>query len=112
MAIIHLGNKAVLEPYKPDPDVNEIKVRARKDLGTRTTTFSLNETAPVRNANGSLGPDEEPSRAMNLAMVRNLWPMQSGEAPAWVEGDDDLLVQLVAAEFGCAVGRPKNWKEG
>jgi hypothetical protein len=112
VATVFLGNVAVIEPYKPDPDVNEIKVRDRKDLGPRTTTFSLNETAPVRNPDGSLGPEETESRAMNLAMVRSLWPMQSRQPPAWVEGTDDLLVELIADEFGCKVGRPKTWKEG
>lgn len=110
--MITLGNVSVLEPYKPDPDTDVISVQARPDLGQRVTTLLLSETVPVRHPDGTLGPEEYLSRATNLAMVRHLWPFQSDQPPAWVEGDDDLLVQMVAEDFGVRVGRPKSWKEG
>lgn len=102
MPTVMLGNESVLEPYKPDPGTDVTKTRARNDLGRRTTTMSLNEVDGADN----------PSRAMNLAMLTRLWPLHSDQPPAWVDGDDPLLVSLIADHFGCEQGRPKSWKEG
>ena len=102
MPTVLLGNESVLEPYKPDQGTDETKVRVREDLGRRVTTMSLNE----------VDGDDNPSRAMNLAMVIRLWGLHSNEPPAWVDGDDDLLTALIADHYGCETGRPKNWKEG
>lgn len=102
MPTIALGNESVIEHYKPDEGTDETKVKARKDLGNRVTTMSLNETDIT----------DKPSRAMNLQMVTRLWEMHSDKPPAWVDGDDELLTQLVADHYGAPVGRPKSWKEG
>jgi hypothetical protein len=99
---LRLGNESVIEGYKPDEGSNEVLYRSRKDLGKRTTTMSLNET----------DIDDNPSRAMNLTQAIRFWAQWSDKPPAWVEGDDDLLVALVAEHFGCPVGRPKSWSEG
>jgi hypothetical protein len=102
MPQLRFGNESVIEGYKPDEGTNEVLLRERKDLGRRTTTMSLNET----------DIDDNPSRAMNLVQAIRFWAQSSDKPPAWVEGDDDLLVDLVADHFGCPVGRPKSWKEG
>lgn len=101
MPTVRLGNESVVEHVKPDEGTNESVARARKDLGQRVTTMSVNEVD---------GEDRE-SRAMNLSMVVRLWDMHSDKPPAWVESDDELLEQLVAGQFGCPQGRPKSWKE-
>lgn len=102
MSQLRLGNESVIEGYKPDEGTNVVLIRARKDLGKRTTTMSLNET----------DIDDKPSRSMNLALAIRFWKQESDKPPVWVEGDDELLVALVADHFGCPVGRPKSWKEG
>lgn len=100
--LLTFGNESVVEGYKEDEGVNLVKLRARKDLGRRVTTMNLNET----------DIDERPSRAMNLKTCVLMWQELSDKAPSWVEGDDRLLVELAADHFGCAIGRPKNWREG
>jgi hypothetical protein len=102
MPQLRFGNESVIEGYKPDEGTNEVLYRARDDLGKRVQTMSLNET----------DIDDNPSRAMNLALAVRFWAQASDKPPAWVEGDDELLVALVADQFGCPVGRPKAWKEG
>lgn len=106
MSRITLGNDSVIEEVKKDPGLDaspdNVYYKARKDLGKRVTTMSLNET----------DIDDKPSRAMNLAMLGLIWPKHSDKPPAWVEGDDRLLVELVADQYACPIGRPKKWKEG
>jgi hypothetical protein len=102
MPLIRLGNDSVIEGYKPDEGTDVVLFKARKDLGRQVTTMSLNET----------DVDDKPSRAMNLAMAVRVWNEHSDKSPAWVEGDDDLMVALIADHFGCRVGKPKNWKAG
>jgi hypothetical protein len=102
MPQLRFGNTSVIEGYKPDQGTNEVLYRSREDLGSQTTTMSLNE----------VDVDDNPSRAMNLALAVRFWGQESDNPPAWVEGDDELLVSLVADHFGCPVGRPKSWKEG
>lgn len=106
MAVVLLGNESVIERVKKNPDLDaspdNINLVARDDLGHRVTTMSLNE----------VDGDDNPSRAMNLAMAVRLWSGDSDKPPAWVDGDDELLVALVADHFGCPIGRPKSWKEG
>jgi hypothetical protein len=111
--VILLGNVSVLEAYKPDPETNVTLVRKKQYAGNRVTTFHLHETEPVRNSDGSLGPEERPSRSLNLSMLLRIWPEHSDKPPAWITGDDDLLVALVADSFGgVPTKRPKDWKEG
>lgn len=102
MPTLNLGNASVVESYKPDPGTNETKLKRRKDLGRQVTTMQLNE----------VDGDDRPSRSMNLTLVKRFWSEHSDQPPAWVDGDDDLLNALVADEFGCDIGRPKNWKVG
>jgi hypothetical protein len=102
MAQLRFGNESVIEGYKPDEGVNEVLYKSREDLGKRTTTMSLNE----------VDIDDNPSRSMNLALAIRFWGQESDKPPLWVEGDDELLVALVADHFGCPIGQPKSWKEG
>lgn len=113
MPQVTLGNTAVLEPYKPDPASDETKVRRRKDLGNQTTTFSL---PPQTHVSGS---DDKPMVDPSgwtfekwLSAVSSMWQMHSDAAPAWVESNDETLQKVLAAQFGCREGRPKNWKVG
>lgn len=40
-----------------------------------------------------------------------LWVRHSSDpGPAWVESDDEGVADLLAAHYGCPVGRPKSWK--
>lgn len=112
MPTIRLGNVSVVQAYKPDEGVNVVLIKKDPYAGNRVTTFALNETEPVRHPDGTLGPEDRPSRALNFSMVKRIWPEHSDKNPAWVEGDDELLVALLADEFTCAVGRPKKWQEG
>lgn len=112
MARITLGNVSVLTAYKPDESVNITLVEKNKYAGNRITTMQLNETEPVRHSDGVLGPEDRPSRAMNYSLCLRIWPEHSDKPPAWVDGDDPHLVALLADHFGCAEGRPENWKEG
>ena len=112
MAHVTLGNVSVLKAYKPDESVNLTLVEKDKYAGNRVTTMNLNETTPVRHSDGVLGPEDEPSRAMNLSLALRIWPEHSDKNPAWVAGDDRLLVELLADHFNCPIGRPENWKEG
>src|SRR5262245_32236812 len=106
MPTIMLGNASVVEEVKKDEalDASPYHVERvhRKDLGKRVTTMVLNET----------DIDDRPSRGMNLTMAVQLWARHSDKPPDWVEGDDELLAQLVADHYGCSVGRSKSWKEG
>jgi hypothetical protein len=102
MAQLRFGNESVIEGYKPDEGTNDVVYRAREDLGCRIQTMSLNET----------DIDDNPSRAMNLALAVRFWGQCSDKPPVWVEGDDELLVSLVADHFGCPIGMTKSWKEG
>lgn len=106
MPVLYLGNESVIEKIKKDPALDDapdnVEYRDRADLGKRVTSMNLNE----------VDGDDKPSRAMNLTLAARFWPDHSDKPPAWVEGDDDLLVQLVADHFDCKIGRPKSWKEG
>lgn len=106
MAVITLGNAHVIEVFKKDdglePTPDNIEIVDRADLGQQVCTMNLNE----------VDGDDRPSRAMNLNCVVRMWPFQSDQPPAWVDGDDELLVALVAEHFECPAGRPKNWQEG
>lgn len=106
MPIITLGNTSVIETSKKDDELDltpgNIVVARRADLGQRVTTMSLNE----------VDGDDRPSRAMNLALAARIWSFHSDEDPAWVDGDDELLVELIADHYGCPIGRPDDWTEG
>jgi hypothetical protein len=106
MPVLHLGNVSVIEEIKLDPDLDSspgnVEYKNRAELGKRTTTMMLNE----------VDGDDRPSRAMNLTLAARFWGKHSDQPPAWVDGDDELLIQLVADYYGCRIGRPKNWKEG
>lgn len=103
MPTVMFGNESVLEPYKPDPDVNIIKTRPRPELGRQVTTMFLVET----------DINEQPSLPMNVAMAVRFWANDSDQPPSWVEcPENDLLAQVIAQHFGCPVGRPKKWKAG
>jgi hypothetical protein len=106
MPNIRLGNESVIEETKKDPDAessaDNVYYKARKALGNRVTTMFLAET-DIAN---------RPNRAMNMQLATREWERHSDKPPAWVDGDDDLLVQLLADHYGCPIGQPKNWKEG
>lgn len=102
MSTVYLGNQSVVEAFKPDQGVNITKIKSRKELGNQITSMGLNET----------DIDDKPSRSMNLSMCIRMWNEHSDKAPAWVEGTDELLVALIADHFGCAIGRPKSWRNG
>lgn len=106
MATILMGNVSVIEEVKKDPDLdaspdNVIYVK-RDDLGKRTTSFQLNE----------VDINDKESREMNSSMAKLLWAKHSDKPPAWVDGNDELLVALLADYYGCPIGQPKSWKEG
>lgn len=57
----------------------------------------------------------ESNRLDSLTAVRNLWPTQSDEPPAWVEGEDERLIEDIADLFSdenhtCEIGRPEDWE--
>jgi len=106
MATIVLGNDSVIEEVKIDPALDaspdNVHYVARKDLGRREVTMDLNEV------NG----DDRPSRAMNFTLAVRFWGRHSDKPPAWVDGTDRLLVELLADHYGCPIGRPKTWTKG
>jgi hypothetical protein len=48
----------------------------------------------------------------DVTAPNGLWVHQSWQPPAWVEGDHEGLVQMLAGYYGCPVGRTKGeWIE-
>lgn len=103
---IEMGNTSVIEEVKIDPDLDSapdnVKYVPRPELGNRVTSMQLNE----------VDIDGRPSREMCSNMAKLFWAKHSDKPPAWIEGNDELLVALLADHYGCPVGRPKSWKVG
>lgn len=97
MAVINLGNTSVLEPFKQDEATDTFDVRPRPDLGQRVHQIGIPPSMQFEEAMGH---------------IRRFIGASFGEPPAWVESDDPILETLIAREYDCPVGRPKNWVEG
>lgn len=98
MPTILLGNTAPIQPVKVDPNTTEVERVPRPDLGNTVTTF---------NVPNHIGAGEM------LSTISSVFKSHHSDAkPAWVEGDDEVIVAALAREFGCPVGRPGGWQEG
>lgn len=97
MALIQLGNVAVLEPYKEDEGVDTFKVKPRPDLGARTHEIGIPPGMEFAEAIGHIGRFIEASFAV---------------APTWVESDEELYSTYISRQYGAEVGRPDDWEEG
>lgn len=99
MPIVQLGNVAVREVIGADSDGTPIHRRYR---GQSTTTINL----PA---------DEEgwtdAERIRTVLHDDGHWRAHSSQPPAWVESDDELLQNAIAAQWGCPVGRPSGWSD-
>lgn len=107
MPKVMFGNQSVIEAVKKDEGADaapdNLRYKARKDLGQQVTTFTMP------------GATDDPTGwtvAKQLAFVDSVWPMHSDKPPAWIESDDANLQGFLAAQYGCREGRPKNWKVG
>lgn len=93
MTTITLGNVSVLECTRDEDDV--IVRTLRPDLGQQVFTMMFPESWTL------------------LEMFKGVvdaWPFHSPQPPGWVDGDDEQLNGLVAAQWGCQIGQPKSWR--
>lgn len=138
MASVTFGNSSVIEMIKKDPggdaSPDNLITRRRTDLGNQITAMSIPDTNVHRQwiKTADLHPTAHqlPGHVLEtkgdrvkletttwpmeeqLAAIRTFIRMHTDAAPAWVESDNELLAQFVAQQYGCPVGRPKNWKVG
>lgn len=107
MATLLLGNTAPKEVHRDDAGV-ETHVELG-ELGDTVTIFSIPPEMPILEAAKNVcdafaGPDmddlENPETGYH-----------SNAGAAWVDGDPELsgLIQVIADQYGCKVGRPKSW---
>ena len=113
MPKVMLGNESVIEAVKKDEGADaaeeNVRYKARKDLGNQVTTFVI---PPIgRLEDGTVDPTGW-TVEKQLSFVTSVWPMHSDKNPAWVESDDQALQAFFAQQYGCREGRPKNWKVG
>lgn len=135
MPQITFGTGTALEPVKIDPDVDTTdpsNLHFVKLKGNRLVTLSIPDTHEVevpiaKHAELPVvlpsGTRMHPDKKNHLIVT--MWPHDEqmkhimGMAayhmtgdPDWVEADDPLMQALLAREFNCVEGRPKNWKLG
>jgi hypothetical protein len=97
MAIIALGNSAVIEAVKTDETTDAIERVARPDLGQQVTTFNVPDNVGIGEA---------------LQTVAKVFASHhSDEPPAWVESDDEDFASALSKQFNCPIGRPNDWEE-
>ena len=113
MPKVMLGNESVIEAVKKDEgaDASEenLKFKARKDLGNQVTSFTI---PPISKLPDGTVDETGWTLQKQLAFVTSVWPLHSDKNPAWVESDDEALQGFFASQYGCREGRPKNWKVG
>jgi hypothetical protein len=95
-----LGNPAPKEAWRDQDGVLQ-----HRDLdGARVTTISIPDTYTPIEAFAAV-------TAQDGAWNHHSQGNDPGDTtPDWLECDDELVGGLLAAHFGCPVGRPKNWK--
>ena len=89
-AVVHSGDEAPPAPAN---------TAARPDLGQQITVLS---------------PADAPVEAQ-VQGIAAAYVTESSVDPAWVECDDPVLAEAVAAFYGCPIGCPvthDEWKEG
>lgn len=105
MPTVVFGVTKALEPYKPDEGSNAIKIR--KLNGNREVTFKFPNPTPLKSGE----PDPTGwTFAKYLGFITSEMPARSDGKPAWVVSDDPALEGVLASQYGCRTGRPKNWK--
>jgi len=113
MPKVMLGNESVIEAVKKDEGVDaseeNLRYKARSDLGKQVTTFTIPPISYLDD--GTVDPTGW-TVEKQLSFVTSVWPMHSDKPPAWVESDDPQLQGFFASQYGCREGRPKNWKVG
>jgi hypothetical protein len=97
MATVLLGNKNAGERVK---ESEEYPDGWRKIPGKQITTISIPDGWSLADAlRGITHPD-------------GAWKAHSkDDAPAWVECDDETLAMVLASQFKCPIGRPKEWSK-
>lgn len=105
MPRIQFGVAKALEPYKPDEETTDRKARALK--GNRIVTFNMPPPSELKD--GSIDPTGWTVQKY-LSFVESEAPFRWEGKPDWVEGDDEALVGVLASQYQCRVGRPRDWK--
>lgn len=96
MPIITLGNTAPIETRKVSPDSSEV-TRIPIPVKEAVTTHVVPDSWDI----GDI-----------LTGITTVFRSHHSDAdPAWVDGDDELVVQALAKQFGCPIGRPEGWDE-
>lgn len=93
--MLALGNTAPIERVLTDSDTGAHEDRPL--TGPRTTFY---------------GPPGEwglLEKLQSLVGGNGAWEWHSTEPPAWVDGDEPVLVAAVAEHYGCPTGRPEGW---
>lgn len=94
MTIVYLGNTAVREVIGADDDGAPIH---RRYSGQSTVISTVDDSYT----------DEEKLRT--FVHDDGHWSRHSSRPPAWVESDDPVLADGLAANYGCPIGRPTDW---
>lgn len=105
MLRVRFGVSKALEPFKPDPESDARKVRKLK--GRRVVTFTF--PPPTRLRDGSIDPTGW-TIEKQLAFVTSEAPARWEGKPDWVEADDPGLQSVLASQYDCREGKPRDWK--
>ena len=97
MPHIELGNTSPIDAKKVSPDSLEV---------TRVPV-------PVSQAVTHHHVPDDWNLGDILTGITNVFRSHHSDAPpAWVDGDDELIVKALAQQYGVPVGKPAGWGEG